>query len=872
MLKESLCFLMVLIALTGISQGTQPTLTTIPLSNAVVSTNANGAPLRVNLSRHFNTPPATNVVRVITSLTDSKTNPLGFTLQLFPTNAPKTVANFLAYVNDGAYENMLIHRSVPNFVIQTGGYTDGGNPNNWNTPIATWTNIVPCEYGISNLRGTVAMALVGTDSNSATDQWFVNLANNSSTLDATNTARIPLYGTNGTINFVPNPPFTVFAQVIGNGMQVVDAISLLPTKNLGVAFETLPLLSNAATIANLITIKRVATLPYFSLSSDPNSYATQVNGTNLTVTYVGSTNPPSNPVTISVFAYDTNGLTTNSSFQVWYQTNAVQTITFPSISNQPYSTAPVSLPTGPTWPTSSDGVPITSLNFSGPLGIATNGNAYFTGVGTIAFTAISAGNFFYRPATNMISFTVSPANQTITFPQIFPTNQIYSTNPFILTNAPYSSSGIPVNITIKQGSPMTVISNKFYMTGMGTVTLIASNSTNVSFYNPATPVTNTFTISPAPQTITFPPISNQVLPVTPFVVSAKASSGLPVTYTLISNSPASITNGNTLRINAPGVITIVAKQAGTNVYLPAAPVTNYFRAASNQTIGAFASIPNRTYTNPSASVTITPIPKSSSGLPVTLSVKLGPASLLSTNSNSATFSITGAGIVTLAANQSGNSNFFSAPEITTSFTVAKASQSFSKFTGIPPALTNGTTFTIPLPTLSSGLTNVTLIASGAGYATATNTIVLTNAGTLTITATNSGSNNYLATSISTNIPVAKANQSITFPGNNVVCEVGKNYALTASSSSGLTVTNSLTPANTPYASISGTILTIKSYTSNIIGIIASQNGNSGYLPAKNVTNYFTIIPNQGGGSTGGSISIGGGGNPSPVTTGMIFGN
>jgi len=845
---------LVLLALSGIAYGKQPTLTTNRLSNAVVSTN--GAPLTFNLSRYFNTPVTTNMVRVITSLTDSKTNPLGFTLQLYPTNAPKTVANFLAYVNDGAYENTVFHRLTSTndglVVLQTGGYK--ADPNL--SQIATWGPVTN-EYSIPNSIGTVAMAKFSGNPNSATDEWFINISDNSSTLNTNN-----------------NGGFTVFAKVVGNGMSnVVNKIAAEPTYGYG-NFSELPLqgITNGQSqlmLSNLLSVTRVATLPYFALSSDPNSYATQVNGTNLTVTYVGSINPPSNPVTISVFAYDTNGLTTNSSFQVWYQTNAVQTITFQSISNQPYSPGPFYLPA---WPTSSDGIPITSLSFSGPLSIATNGNAYFTGVGTITFTAISAGNFFYKPATNAISFTVTPAPQTITFPQILPTNQIYSTNPFILTNAPYSSSGIPINITIKQGSPMNVISNKFYMTGVGTVTLVASNSTNVSLYQPATPITNMFTIVPAPQTITFPTISNQVLPVTPFLLKATASSRLPASYALISNSPASLTNGSTLRINGPGVITIIANQAGTNVYLPATPVTNYFRAASNQTIGAFASIPNRTYTNPSPSVTITPIPKSSSGLPVTLSVKLGPASLLSTNSNSAIFSITGAGIVTLAANQSGNSNFFSAPEITTSFTVAKTSQSFSKFTGIPPALTNGTTFTIPLPILSSGLTNVALIASGAGYATATNTIVLTNAGTLTITATNSGSNNYLATSISTNIPVAKANQSITFPGNNVVCEVRKNYALPASSSSGLPVTYSLTPANTPYASISGTSLTIKSYTSNSIGIIASQNGHSGWLPAKNVTNYFTIIPNQGGGSTGGSISIGGGGNPSPVTTGMIFGN
>ena len=839
---------LVLLALSGIAYGTQPTLTTNRLSNAVVSTN--GAPLTFNLSRYFNTPATTNMVRVITSLTDSKTNPLGFTLQLYPTNAPKTVANFLAYVNDGAYENTVFHRltSINDglVVLQTGGYK--ADPNL--SQIATWGPVTN-EYSIPNSIGTVAMAKFSGNPNSATDEWFINISDNSSTLNTNN-----------------NGGFTVFAKVVGNGMSnVVNKIAAEPTYGYG-NFSELPLqgITNGQSqlmLSNLLSVTRVATLPYFALSSDPDSYATQVNGTNLTVTYVGSINPPSNPVTISVFAYDTNGLTTNSSFQVWYQTNAVQTITFPSISNQPYSTAPVSLPTGPTWPTSSDGVPITSLNFSGPLSIATNGNAYFTGVGTITFTAISAGNFFYKPATNMISFTVTPAPQTITFPQILPTNQIYSTNPFILTNAPYSSSGIPVNITIKQGSPMNVISNKFYMTGVGTVTLVASNATNVSLYQPATPTTNMFTIVPAPQTITFPTISNQVLPVTPFLLKATASSRLPASYALISNSPASLTNGSTLRINGPGVITIVANQAGTNVYLPATPVTNSFRAASNQTIGAFASIPNRTYTNPSASITITPIPKASSGLPVSFSVKSGPASLLATNSNSITISVLGAGAITVAANQPGNSNYFASTEVTANFTVAKASQTISSLTGLPSQLTNGIPpFAITIPQASSGLSNTTLLATGAGKLLSNNMINLTNAGTLTITVTNAGNSNYFPAWITTNIPVAKGRQTITFPTFNAPLLVGTTNPLSAIASSSLPVTYSLTPSNANVAIVSNSIV-VRSFTTNSYKVVASQLGNNGWTNATPVTNSFTVKTNSNGGSIGGTLSIG---TPNPTAT------
>ena len=142
-------------------------------------------------------------------------------VELFDQAAPQTVANFLQYVSDGDYTNSIIHRSMPGFVIQGGGFTfiDGSVGNVPADPP------VINEPGISNTRGTIAMAKLPGDPNSATSEWFFNLADNSANLD----------GQNG--------GFTVFGKVVGDGMDVVDAIAALQVWNAGAPFTDLPLIN-----------------------------------------------------------------------------------------------------------------------------------------------------------------------------------------------------------------------------------------------------------------------------------------------------------------------------------------------------------------------------------------------------------------------------------------------------------------------------------------------------------------------------------------------------------------------------------------------------------------------------------------------------
>jgi cyclophilin family peptidyl-prolyl cis-trans isomerase len=129
-------------------------------------------------------------------------------MELWPDIAPCTVNNFLSYADTGRYDGTFIHRSVTDFVVQGGGFAyDAGSDT-----FAAITLDVPVvgELGASNLMGTVAMARVGTDIDSATSQFFVNLVDN-----------VALDTTSG--------GYTVFGQVVPATMPVVDAIGALPS-------------------------------------------------------------------------------------------------------------------------------------------------------------------------------------------------------------------------------------------------------------------------------------------------------------------------------------------------------------------------------------------------------------------------------------------------------------------------------------------------------------------------------------------------------------------------------------------------------------------------------------------------------------------
>lgn len=137
-------------------------------------------------------------------------------VELYPDKAPKTVANFLAYVKDGYYANTIFHRVIPNFMIQGGGFTSSMDQKTTKAAIP-----LESQNGLKNVRGAIAMART-KDPNSATSQFFINVKDNPS-LD------YPKPDGNG---------YAVFGKVL-EGMDVADKIVSVATTTKGM-FSDVP--------------------------------------------------------------------------------------------------------------------------------------------------------------------------------------------------------------------------------------------------------------------------------------------------------------------------------------------------------------------------------------------------------------------------------------------------------------------------------------------------------------------------------------------------------------------------------------------------------------------------------------------------------
>lgn len=168
-----------------------------------------------------------------------KTSLGDFTIEVYPEQAPKTVANFLQYVRDKHYDGTLFHRVIPTFMVQGGGYDASYKEKPTRAPVEHEGRAALARGGARNVVGTVAMARTN-DPHSATSQFFINVADNHfldpvPIPDGDPVAKFSYQGR--TYENVPRAQltgapqlfgYTVFGKVV-SGMDVVQKIKAVPT-------------------------------------------------------------------------------------------------------------------------------------------------------------------------------------------------------------------------------------------------------------------------------------------------------------------------------------------------------------------------------------------------------------------------------------------------------------------------------------------------------------------------------------------------------------------------------------------------------------------------------------------------------------------
>ncbi len=501
-----------------------------------------------------------------------------------------------------------------------------------------------------------------------------------------------------------------------------------------------------------------------------------------------------------------------------------QTINFPAIPNKTQSDPPFQLAA-----TAASGLPVSYKVNSGPATVSGN-TVTITGVGEVWIEASQPGNGNYNPAPVVTrNFFVSSGavkqSQNITFDAL--PNRTFGDAPFAL--AATASSGLPVAYQVVSGAA-TVAGNIVTLTGAGPVSIEATQPGDATFHA-ATPVVRNFTVAKGSQVINFPVIPGKTTNDAPFQLAATASSGLPISYAVLSG-PATV-SGNTVTITGAGLVTIEATQAGNAAYNAAAPVSQSFNVQAftvkqNQTIN-FGSLPYRTFSNPPFDLLAT----SSSGLPVEFRVVSGPVAI-----NGKQVTITGVGNVVIEATQPGDGTYNAATPVQRGFTIGKAGQSLN-FPN-PPGKTAGDAPFALTATATSGLPVQYTVVSGPATVSG-NIVTLTGPGTVVIEATQPGDANWNAAfKLTRSFTVApsngtKQNQSITFGALSNKTFGDAPFALAATASSGLPVLYLVTSGP---ATIAGNTVTITG--AGNVTIEASQPGDGTFNPAVPVSQSFAV--------------------------------
>jgi hypothetical protein len=385
------------------------------------------------------------------------------------------------------------------------------------------------------------------------------------------------------------------------------------------------------------------------------------------------------------------------------------------------------------------------------------------------------------------------------------------------------ASGNPVTFSVVSG-PGSINGNILTVTGGGSIVVQADQAGDAN-YAVATTVQQTLVVNKTSQTITFGSLSPVTYGVGPITLSATSSSGLSVTFSVVSG-PGSI-SGNTLTVTGAGSIVVQADQAGNATYTVATTVQQTLVVNKTSQTITFGSLSPVTFAVPPVTVTLSASGGGSGNL-VTFSVVSGPGSL-----SGNTLTVLGGGSIVVQADQAGNANYAAATAVQQTLTVNKANQTIT-FGPLGPVTFGAAPITLSA-TSSSGLAVTYSVVSGPG-SIAGNKLNVNGGGSIVVQANQVGNSSYnAALAVQETLVVNQADQTITFgPLSPVTFGVGP-ITLSATSSSGLAVAYSVVSG---FGSISGNTLTVKG-SGNIV-VQASQAGNGSYNAAPAVQQTLVV--------------------------------
>ena len=325
-------------------------------------------------------------------------------------------------------------------------------------------------------------------------------------------------------------------------------------------------------------------------------------------------------------------------------TRGPQTLTFDPVSDLPFSVG-LTLPLNGS---ASSGLPVSFAIVDGP-GTIQDRKLSISSVGMVTLTVSQPGNADFLPAAPLTrTLTIRRGNQAILFPPL--ASLEFQPGRTLRLDAS-SESGLPVQFRLESG-PGVLVGQVLTINNPGEFQLTATQDGDDHFL-PATAVTRTLQVRRATQSLALEPLDPQTYAPGKIVnLRGSSSSGLPVTYTLVSGLAR--LSGDALTLLGAGQVTVTIDQPGNEQVAPATPLTRVLAIGKGSQSIAFPAPSDPVLGGPAVSLSAV----ATSGLPVAFAVVSGPASL-----DGATLRAYGSGPIQLSATQDGDGNFMPATPV-----------------------------------------------------------------------------------------------------------------------------------------------------------------------------------------------------------------